>query len=126
MFVKNLCNETLSKTNFPLGRIKVHLTLSYLILNKSKCFYVGVDMLVKAPIQYCISLKERFKAQSIRELNCSQRQDRSKVMVAGVLTFETHYGEDTLKIVAFSKLCTYPEQCTYLPANLKEDLLHIK
>ena len=27
---KNFCNETLSKTNFPLGRIKVHLILSYL------------------------------------------------------------------------------------------------
>ena len=32
MFVKNLCNETPSKTNFPPGRIKVHLILSYLIL----------------------------------------------------------------------------------------------
>ena len=31
MSVKNVCNETLSKTNFPLGRIKVHLILSYLI-----------------------------------------------------------------------------------------------
>ena len=31
MSVKNFCNETLSKTNFPLGRIKVHLILSYLI-----------------------------------------------------------------------------------------------
>ena len=28
MSVKNFCNETLSKTNFPLGRIKVHLILS--------------------------------------------------------------------------------------------------
>ena len=27
MFVKDLCNETLSKTNFPLGRIKVHLSI---------------------------------------------------------------------------------------------------
>ena len=33
MSVKNFCNETLSKTNFPLGRIKVHLILSYLIYN---------------------------------------------------------------------------------------------
>ena len=33
MFVKNLCNKTLSKTNFPVGRIKVHLILSYLILS---------------------------------------------------------------------------------------------
>ena len=33
MSVKNFCNETLSKTNFPLGRIKVHLIfiLSYLM-----------------------------------------------------------------------------------------------
>ena len=33
MSVKKFCNETLSKTNFPLGRIKVHLIvfiLSYI------------------------------------------------------------------------------------------------
>ena len=32
MSVNFYFNETLSKTNFPLGRIKVHLILSYLIL----------------------------------------------------------------------------------------------
>ena len=39
MFVKNLCNETLSKTNFPLERIKVHLILSYLISNAAAFDY---------------------------------------------------------------------------------------
>ena len=44
MSVKNFCNETLSKTNIPLGRIKVHLILSYLILYPRKSIYVSIGM----------------------------------------------------------------------------------
>ena len=47
MSVKNFCNETLSKTNFPLGRIKVHLILSY--CHKSWMFDKMKKSLLKFP-----------------------------------------------------------------------------
>ena len=43
MSVKHFCNETLSKTNFPLGRIKVHLILSYLKTNKEVLNKLGLQ-----------------------------------------------------------------------------------
>ena len=42
---QNFCNETLSKTNFPLGRIKVHLILSYLIRRAATRSRIGTVLM---------------------------------------------------------------------------------
>ena len=44
MSVKNFCNERLSKTNFPLGQIKVYLILSYLHFIKPTQYLVSYPM----------------------------------------------------------------------------------
>ena len=53
MSVKNFCNETLSKTNFPLGRIKVHLILSIFF---SVDIFVVLDLLNFLVLYYCVAI----------------------------------------------------------------------